>query len=181
MKNNKNNYRFIFYSAICFVFLLIFYQYGFSYPKKTSKTVNGIKFSLEIKPGSGYKKTQAIVTFTNKSKKELVVPKPFVMPGTGGLGGENTIQIKNSDDKILEMTGIHSDFISRPVVSLAAFPASSNSETWTFELENCFPELTKPGKYKIEFKLISNSSEFNNAAWEGTVDLFVTINKGRTS
>ena len=173
MKNNKNNYRFIFYSAICFVFLLIIYQYGFAAPKKASKTVNGIKFSVKIEPGSGHKKTRAIVTFTNKSKKELVVPQPDVMPGAGGLGWKNTIQIQNSDGKILEMTGIHSDYFGRPVVS--------NSETWTIELENCFPELTKPGKYKIEFKLISNSSEFNNATWEGTVDLFVTINKGRTS
>ncbi len=85
--------------------------------KRASKTQGGINFCLTVIPGDKTQKTFAIVTITNTSDKEVVVPTPQVMPLAGTLGYKNTIQIRKRNDELLDITGIHMDSFERPVKS----------------------------------------------------------------
>ena len=148
--------------------------------KRTSKVQDGINFCLTVIPGDKNQQTFAIVTITNLTNERVVVPTPLVMPLAGTLGHKNTIHIRKKNGDLLSMSGIHGDYLERPVTSLRVPPNTYNlhSRSWCFELENNFPELGQPGQYIVDFRMISKPSQYNKATWEGTVDLSVSINKG---
>jgi hypothetical protein len=150
--------------------------------KRSSKTVDGINYCLTVIPGNVTHKTQAIISITNLSYDEGVkIPKPIVMPLAGSLGHKNTIEVRDKNGNLLRMTGIHADYVKRPVFDLMQ-PAvgpffAHSSKSFCFELEGKFPELSQPGQYIINFGLISKPSEYNRATWKGSVDLSVSIDK----
>lgn len=148
--------------------------------KRASKIQDGINFCLTVIPGDKTQKTIAIVSMTNMTDKEVIVPTPKVMPLSGTIGHTNTIEIRKEARDKLSMTGLHADFLERPTTTLRVHPSILDlySRSWLFELETNFPDLGEQGEYIIDFRLTSKPSKYNKATWEGTVDLSVSINKG---
>ncbi|MBN1361983.1 MAG: hypothetical protein JW993_15415 [Sedimentisphaerales bacterium] len=146
--------------------------------KRASRTVDGLDFCLTVVPGDEQHKTVAVVTIANLGEDPISFPTPLVMPLSGQIGYKNTIEIRNRDSRTLEMTGLHGDYVQRPVTRLLqSSRLTRNSQSWCFELENTFPELRRAGQYTIDFCLISEPSEHNKATWKGTVRLAVSIDK----
>jgi len=149
--------------------------------KRSSKTVAGINYCLTVIPGDVNHRTQAIISVTNLSDKGVKIPKPTVMPKGGPLGHSNTIEVRGNSGDLLEMTGIHADYVKRPVFDLLPpTPGdffSYSSQSFCFGLEGRFPDLCQSGQYTIRFRLISDPSEHNEATWKGSVELSVSIDK----
>jgi hypothetical protein len=194
MKAHSSNKYILFITTISFLYALFLFQNPVNSEekaepqtkqenitaKRASKTQDGINFCFTVIPGDKTQKTFAIVTITNTSDKEVVVPTPQVMPLAGTLGYKNTIHIRSEKGDLLNMTGVHGDYLERPTTTLRAPPSILDlySRSWLFELETNFPDLREQGVYIVDFRLISEEGPHNKSTWKGTVDLSVSINKG---
>ena len=147
--------------------------------QRDSKTQDGVNFCLTVIPGDIIHKTFALVTITNMTDKNIVIPTPDVMPLAGTIGYKNTIEITDKNGDKLDMSGMHADYGARPRTTLNAFNEryTLHSKSWLFELEDNFPALSEPGEYTIHFCLLSALLDQLDDSWKGQVDLSVTITK----
>ncbi len=120
-----------------------------------------IDFRLRIFGGTAAVPFVGEIMIKNKTDKSISVPSPMVMPLCGDTD-TNNIRVADPQGQSLDMTGIHADYVSRPMTEI---PAES-SKVWRFQLEKWFPEIVAPGNYQIEPWYFSDDD-----SWTGRVKM----------
>ncbi|MHC4527181.1 MAG: WD40 domain-containing protein, partial [Planctomycetota bacterium] len=129
----------------------------------TSSWADGkAEFTLSVAAGRDNEPFIATITIANLTDTALSFPKPMVMPLAGDTN-KNNIRVYDSFGERLEMTGVHADFSRHPFTEIAPH----SSESWQFTLEENFPGLSEPGRYKVEMWYFCDGG--NPAAWTGRV------------